>query len=53
MTDYQRMYIILCVAASEALDALPEIAETALGRSILQNALYEAEQLYIQDEESE
>lgn len=51
--DYQHMYAILCTAASEALDALPETAETVLGRSLLQNALYKAEQVYTESEEAD
>ena len=39
MPDYKMMYHILCAAASEALDALPEESDTAAGRDILQNAL--------------
>ena len=42
MTDYQKMYSLLCSAASEAIDAPPEEA-----RRLLQKALYEAEDLYI------
>lgn len=43
MPDYQKMYYIHCAAASKAIDA--EDFETA--RQILQAALYEAEELYI------
>ncbi len=55
MPDYKMMYHILCAAASEALDALPEESDTAAGRDILQKALYEAEELYLtaEDEPSE
>ena len=42
MADYQRMYYLLCSAASKAIDAPPEEA-----KRILQNALYEAEEIYI------
>ena len=47
MPDYQRMYCILCVAASGALDLLPDSRETAAARELLQRALWEAEELYI------
>lgn len=49
MADYQKMYYILCAAANKALDVLPEDAETA--RGILQAALDEAEEKYIETEE--
>ena len=31
MADYKRMYAILCAAASEALDLLPELPENGGG----------------------
>ena len=46
MPDYQKMYYILCDAVSRAIDADP--AESKL---ILQRALDEAEELYLQAEE--
>ena len=42
MADYQKMYYLLCSAASKAIDAPPEEA-----RRILQNALDEAEEIYL------
>lgn len=51
MPDYEKMYAVLCAAASDALDALPETAENAAGRALLQAALDEAEELYIDAEE--
>lgn len=42
MADYQKMYYIICSAASKAIDAPPE--ET---KQLLQTALYEAEDIYI------
>ena len=51
MPDYEKMYAILCAASSDALDALPETAENAAGRALLQAALDEAEELYIDAEE--
>ena len=53
MPDYKKMYAILCAAASEALDALPATAENAAGRELLQQALYESEEMYIAAEEEE
>ena len=47
MADYKRMYAILCAAASEALDLLPELPENAAGLELLQRALLEAEEVYI------
>ena len=47
MPDYQKMYYILCAAASKAMDALPRTSEAADAWNILQQALNEAEELYI------
>ena len=47
MPDYKTMYHILCAAASEALDELPDEPANAKGRDILQKALNEAEDIYI------
>lgn len=43
MADYQKMYYLICSAASKAIDAPPEEA-----KRLLQTALYEAEDIYIQ-----
>ncbi len=48
MADYQKMYYILCSAASTALDRLPDGQETESVRTLLQTALHEAEELYIE-----
>lgn len=53
MPNYERMYHILCRAASGALDMLPDTKENAPGRTLLQFALYVAEELYIRDSEEE
>ena len=45
--DYQKMYAILCGAASHALDALPDAPECAPARRILTEALEQAEELYL------
>ncbi|MCD7769185.1 MAG: hypothetical protein LUH36_03585 [Oscillospiraceae bacterium] len=47
MVDYQKMYCILCSAASEALDMLPAAAENESVRGVLQLALLEAEEVYL------
>ena len=47
MADYQKMNAILCAAASEAIDALPERPNTEAARRILQDALFRAEELYL------
>ena len=48
MADYQKMYYLLCSAASKAIDAPPEEA-----RLLLQNALDEAEEIYLHTREEE
>lgn len=53
MPDYKTMYHILCAAASEALDKLPDEPANATGRDILQNALNEAEDIYIRTSDDE
>lgn len=53
MPDYRKMYAIMCSAASNALDALRNIPQNALVRKILQDALNEAEELYIRQIEKE
>ena len=45
MPDYGKLYGMLCLAALSALDALPDTAENAGGRAILQTALLTAEQI--------
>lgn len=51
MEKYRKMYAILCVAASKALDVLPEILENQEGRKILKEALLLAEDMYIKDDD--
>ncbi len=51
MVNYEKMYHILCAAASDALDALPMTPQTERARELLQQALDEAEELYIQTAE--
>ncbi len=45
---YRKMYAILCAAASEAIDLMTAL-ETARACALLQEALREAEELYIAD----
>ena len=47
MPDYEKMYHILCAAASEAIDEL-DGGDLAGCRRILQDALDEAEEAYIE-----
>ena len=51
MPDYEKMYAILCGAASDALDILPETKENATGRALLQKALDKTEELFITAED--
>ena len=53
MPDYKKMYHILCAAASEALDELPDEPANAAGRETLQTALNEAEDVYIETADEE
>ena len=53
MPDYERMYHILCRAASGALDMLPATKENASGRMLLHFALLVTEEMYIRDSEDE
>ncbi len=45
--DYQKMYYIMCDGASRALDALPDLPDNRPARELLENALLEAEEMYI------
>ena len=49
MIDYQKMYAIVCAAASDALDLLPDTAQTVLAKTKLQAALDAAEELYLSE----
>ena len=46
MTDYRKMYAILCCAASEAVD-WTEKGQAERASALLKAALLEAEELYI------
>ena len=52
MPDFEKMYHILCAAASEAIDAL-DGGDPAGCRRLLQAALTEAEEVYIQEADNE
>ena len=49
---YQKLYAILCGAASDAVDALTPPINPLLARCILTQALQETEDLYIQSTEA-
>lgn len=49
MPDYEKMYHILCAAASRAIDLLPDAPEDNMARMTLLDALREAEELYINE----
>lgn len=53
MADHRQMYAILCKAASDALDLLPETEENRAARALLQDALLEAEEIYLSAEDPE
>ena len=53
MQEIKKAYAILCGAASDALDALPELPENVRGRWILENALSKTEQLICDDDKDE
>ena len=46
-TPYRKMYALLCAAASDAIDALPQTADTLQARCLLEKALREAEEAYL------
>lgn len=46
-TPYRKMYAFLCAAASDAIDALPQTADTLQARCLLEKALCEAEETYL------
>ena len=46
MTDYKKMYTILCVGISEAMDVM-KLSANPEAYMRLQDALHEAEEVYI------
>ena len=47
---YDKKYYLLCDAASKPIDLLPQTPDTKDVRELLQNALYQAEELYVDAE---
>lgn len=52
MPDYKKMYTLLSVAVSAALDMLPDTKENARALVLLQAALMEAEKLCAEADDS-
>jgi hypothetical protein len=48
--NWKKMYAILCGSISDALDAMPKSMEVQSARHVLQSALDQAEELYLQTE---
>ena len=53
MENYKKMYAILCGAISDALDVLPYSPENLNARFLLEKALTEAEELYLNEDKME
>ena len=51
MPDYKKIYALICGAASDALDLLPETEENQPGRELLRASLLKIEELYISAED--
>ncbi len=49
MPDFEKMYAILCAAASETVDLLPDDPACNMARMTLLDALHGAEELYINE----
>ena len=49
---YKKMYAYLCSAASQSIDLLENPDNIPLVKTILQQALWEAEELYISDDDT-
>lgn len=47
MPDYKKMYAVLCGAIDESIDSLEQIPEAKRISESLQDALIEAEEIYI------
>lgn len=48
MPDYAKMYFLLCAAVDRSLDELQRIPLAAPAAALLQNALLQAEAIYIE-----
>ena len=49
MPDYKKMYAVLCKAIDDAIGPLEQIPSAKQIAESLQNALLEAEEIYIED----
>ena len=49
MPDYKKMYAMLCKAVDDAIDPLEQIPSAKQIAKSLQDALFEAEEIYIED----
>ena len=52
MADYQKMYALLCSCIDDVIDGLEEIPLALPYTNILKKALLDAEELYIQTDNS-
>ena len=48
MPDYKKMYALLCGAIDDAIDLLEQIPEAEEISQALQDALFKAEEIYIE-----
>ena len=48
MSDYKKMYAVLCTAIDREIDTLREIPLALASTNRLENALLEAEEIYIE-----
>ena len=48
MPDYKKMYAVLCTAIDREIDTLKEIPLALVSAKRLENALLEAEEIYIE-----
>ena len=48
MADYRKMYAVLCTAIDREIDTLKEIPLALASANRLENALLEAEEIYIE-----
>ena len=52
MAGYKKMYIILCMAVDSVIDSLEMTSFASLQVQILKKALLDAEEIYLNTEES-
>lgn len=53
MPNYKKMYAVLCATIDGEIDALKEIPLALASANRLENALLEAEEIYIETSENE